>query len=137
MNSAVAVDVPISRSSAVARLADDGATVEVRCGDRSCRKLLYKVGRASDGSILVARLCPGLYQNVVCGLMNAGPVTGRPGIPVASGLPADWRCGRCDRHLAHIHPVKGRLTVRCRCGIKTAVIAADAMQAMQALARAS
>lgn len=123
MNSAAAGDVPIPGSQAVARLASDGSSVEVRCGDPSCRRLLYKVEGTAVADIKVSRLCPGRHGNVNCSLMNFGIVTGRRGFRVEDGLPGDWRCVQCDRHLARVHVAKGRVAVRCRCRAVTAATA--------------
>lgn len=134
MASAVAEDVPIPGSSAIARLSDDGEAVEVRCG---CGRLLYKVRQKGGAGIMVERICPGLHGNVNCALMNTGVVSGHPGSPAPGGLPSDWRCAQCDRHLARVHPAKGRIRVRCRCGADVGVTAAHAIRATQPLARAS
>lgn len=136
MASATDGDIPILGSSAVARLADDGA-VEVRCDDPTCGRLLYKLDRMAGVGISVSRLCPGLHGNVNCALINTGLVTDQPGVPAEGGLPSDWRCTQCDRHLAHVHAVKGRITVRCRCRAKVGVTAANAINVTQGLARAS
>lgn len=111
--------------------------MEVRCGVALCRKLLFMVSPSTDFGLRVEKACRGLHDGVACGLTNRGIVTDRPGTPVADALPDPWECSRCGHHLGRVHPVKGRLTVRCRCGAKVAVTAAQAVRAMQDVARAS
>lgn len=128
MPSAVAEDVPIPASGAVARLAA-GAAVEVRCAKPECRRVLFKIEDEGDLRVQVGRICPGLYQNAACGLLNVGHVTARRGVPLAESLSNRWECARCGSNLGRVHPVKGRLTVLCRCGEKVGVTAADVPRA--------
>jgi hypothetical protein len=137
MGSAAHGDAPIPGSAAVARLAADGTSVEVRCGKPACGKLLFTLERAGDSRATSARKCRGVFENVACGLQNTGYVTDRRGKPVADSLPDPWECSRCGSRLGRIHPVKGRITVRCRCGEDFGATAAAALLAAEALARAS
>lgn len=112
-----------------------GEGAEVRC--EGCKKLLFTVGRSPDGGLVVERACRGRFENVLCGLLNRGRLTDRRGKPVDDSLPETWKCGRCGRHLARIHPVKGRITLRCRCNARIVVIAADALRPAKPLNCAS
>ena len=137
MASATPGDVPIPGSRAVARASSDGA--EVRC--RSCGQLLFKLRRAASGGVEIERKCPRLDRGVRCGRINNGLVTDRPGYPLADGLHdslADlWHCASCGQSLGRIHANSGRITVNCRRHGKIAVTAADAINAIDALARAA
>jgi hypothetical protein len=133
MGSAVADYDPILLSGAMVRACGDGA--EVRCA--ACRKLLFKVQRAPDSGLMIERSCRGLHEGVTCGLVNQGRVTDRPGKPVTDTLPEVWACSRCGGRLARVFAVRGRIAVRCRCGVKITVTAAEAMNAIQPLDCAS
>lgn len=136
MPNAVPEDVPIPASGAVARLAV-GAAIEVRCGKPDCRRVLFKVEDEGDSRVLVARMCPGRFQSVACGFLNVGQVTARRGVPLVESLSNRWECARCGSNLGRVHPVKGRLTVRCRCGEEAGVTAADVALATKTLVRSS
>ncbi len=107
----------------------------MRCA--ACGKLLFKVGRSSGDGLEIERSCRGRLDNVTCGLVNVGRVTDSPGKTVADSLSKRWKCTECGYHLARVHPVKGRVAVRCRCGAKVGVTAADAIRATRPPARAS
>lgn len=132
MGSAGAVCIPVPRSSnAVTRWSGDGA--EVRCA--VCAKLLFKVKPSPDSGLIIERVCRGLLLGVTCGRLNHVCVTGHPGRPLAATLPETWRCAQCDGQLGKVHSVKGRIAVKCRCGAKVAVTAADAIETALPAAR--
>jgi hypothetical protein len=54
------------------------------------------------------KLCPR------CKLLNTRPVTTRRGVKV--GDSGRWTCVGCGAFLAAVDAIRGRLTLRCRCG---------------------
>jgi phage FluMu protein Com len=111
----------------------EAASVSVRCG--ACNKRHYdlETGRiydreygwyVEDGTLIVKRKCPR------CGRINEGLVTASDGYPLqlAGALSGPWRCAHCGGSLGKIDPVRGRITVRCRCGQESRVFACDAIK---------
>ncbi len=70
----------------------------------------------------VERLCPR------CKLLNTRPVTVRRGVKV--GESGRWTCEGCGAFLAVLDAVRGRLTLRCRCGEQHAAVP-EALKAVE------
>lgn len=129
--------VPVPRSNAVVEPISLGATglhrAVVRCG--SCdRRAFDVVGLPSDiapqaaapfGVLHVTRRCRR------CDRLQDGPVTGRSGYPLPDGLAGLWRC-ECGHVLGVVAEVRGRVKVRCRCGLELRATAADVIETAEA-----
>lgn len=70
----------------------------------------------------VEKICPR------CKLLNTRPITTRRGVKVGDN--GRWTCDGCGAFLAVVDAIRGRLTLRCRCGEQQAPVP-EALQAVE------
>lgn len=129
--------VPVPRSNVAVEPvcigADRAHLAVVRC--RSCNRRAFDVvGLPTDiapqGSPRFAVL--GITRRCRrCDRLQDGQVTGRSGYPLLSGLDGIWRC-ECGHALGVVAEVRGRVKVRCRCGLELRSTAADVIDTAEA-----
>lgn len=126
--------VPVPRADVTTEMfryapSGDPEEVIIYCG--SCNKRLFdihpirgeRVRLDVDSFFLrLERYCPRCHR-----IMTTS-VTASPGYPHPDTPAGLWRC-ECGGPLARIDPVRGRVTVRCRCGTDARVTALDAVHA--------
>lgn len=128
--------VPVPRSDVTAAAfthATSDGLVEIVVYHRSCAKRLFDIHplaggqvdrNASPNVLRLERLCQRCHR-----IMSVR-VTAAPGYPHPDTPAGFWWC-ECGGPLARIDAVRGRVTVRCRCGEDARVTALDAVRAVE------